>query len=99
MNAKDAKGTIRKLLGAAITTLIAYTSMFIVSAYWGQRFYPVPYKWGKILALIGVSGALGFAFHFFPLGDTSLKIGLGFTYLFVMIMVERDGLFKFTFRK
>lgn len=87
------------ILGAAITTLVAYTSMFIVSAFWGQRFYPVPYKWGKILALIGVSGALGFALHFFPLGDTSLKIGLGFSYLFVMIMVERDGLFKFAFRK
>lgn len=87
------------ILGAAITTLVAYTAMFIVSAYWGQRFYPVPYKWGKILALIGVSGALGFALHFFPLGDTSLKIGLGFSYLFVMIMVERDGLFKFAFRK
>jgi O-antigen/teichoic acid export membrane protein len=87
------------ILGAAITTLVAYTSMFIVSAFWGQRFYPVPYRWGKILALIGVSGALGFALHFFPLGDTSLKIGLGFSYLFVMIMVERDGLFKFAFRK
>ena len=87
------------ILGAAITTLVAYTAMFIVSAYWGHRFYPVPYKWGKILALIGVSGALGFALHFFPLGDTSLKIGLGFSYLFVMIMVERDGLFKFVFRK
>jgi len=28
-----------------------------------------------------------------------LKIGLGFSYLFVMIMVERDGIFKFAFRK
>ncbi len=87
------------ILGAAITTLVAYSAMFGVSAFWGQRLYPVPYNWGKILALIGVSGALGFALHYFPLSDTSLKIGLGWSYLFIMIMVERNGLFKFVFRK
>ena len=87
------------ILGAALTTLMAYTAMFIVSAIWGQRLYPVPYTWGKILSLIGVSSALGFALHYFPLSDTSLKIGLGLSYLFVMIMVERNGLFKFAFRK
>ena len=87
------------ILGAAITTLVAYFAMFLSSLFWGQRLYPVPYNWSKISALVIVSTALAFALHYFPLADVSLKIGLGCTYLLVMIMVERRGLFKFVFDK
>jgi O-antigen/teichoic acid export membrane protein len=87
------------ILGAAITTLIAYTAMFFTSLIWGNRNYKVPYNWSKIGGLIIVSSGLAFALHYFPLSDVSLKIGLGVTYLFVMFMVERNGLFKFVFRK
>jgi hypothetical protein len=59
----------------------------------------VPYNWSKIGGLVVVSSGLAFALHYFPLSDVSLKIGLGLTYLFVMFMVERNGLFKFVFRK
>ena len=85
------------ILGAAITTLVAYFAMFLSSLFWGQRLYPVPYNWSKISALVIVSTVLAFALHYFPLADVSLKIGLGCTYLLVMIMVERRGLFKFVF--
>jgi len=87
------------ILGAAITTLIAYTAMFFASLIWGNRNYKVPYNWSKIGGLVVVSSGLAFALHYFPLSDVSLKIGLGLTYLFVMFMVERNGLFKFLFRK
>ena len=82
-----------------ITTLIAYTAMFFASLIWGNRNYKVPYNWSKIGGLVVVSSGLAFALHYFPLADISLKIGLGLTYLFVMFMVERNGLFKFVFRK
>lgn len=41
--------------GAGIATLLGYLCMFILYMKFSQRFYPVPYEWGRILAALGIA--------------------------------------------
>ena len=47
-------------MGAAYATLICYASMMLISYFTGQRIYPIPYQWKKLLLYFGV--ALAFYF-------------------------------------
>jgi O-antigen/teichoic acid export membrane protein len=42
-------------MGSAWTTLICYGFMMVISYYQGQRHYPIPYAWKKLLAYISIS--------------------------------------------
>jgi O-antigen/teichoic acid export membrane protein len=44
------------MMGAAVATVAAYTTMFLGMAWWSQRVYPVPYQWRRVVtaALVGV---------------------------------------------
>jgi O-antigen/teichoic acid export membrane protein len=42
-------------MGSAWTTLICYGFMMIISYQQGQRHYPIPYAWKKLLAYITIS--------------------------------------------
>ena len=48
------------MMGAAVATIAAYTTMFAGMAWWAQRIYPVPYQWRRVLtaALVGVALAV-----------------------------------------
>jgi O-antigen/teichoic acid export membrane protein len=87
------------IMGAAITTLVAYTAMFISSALWGQRLYPVPYNWTKLGGMVFSATIVAFLIHYAEIGNTIFKITAGVSYLFVMLVMERNGLFKFAFRR
>jgi O-antigen/teichoic acid export membrane protein len=87
------------ILGAAITTLVAYAAMFISSALWGQKLYPVPYNWIKLGGMVLSATIVAFLIHYAEIGNTIFKITAGVCYLFVMLVVERNGLFKFAFRR
>ena len=41
---------------SAFGHLASYLVMFIISAILGARYYPIPYKWGRILAIFGLMG-------------------------------------------
>src|SRR5690606_11430043 len=41
-------------VACAIATLLCYAFMMVTSYLLGQKFYPVPYAWKKMLAYIGV---------------------------------------------
>ncbi len=41
---------------SAFGHLSSYLVMFIISAILGARYYPIPYKWGRILAIFGLMG-------------------------------------------
>ncbi len=45
------------MMGAAIATVAAYTTMAVGMAWWAQRVYPVPYQWRRVAtaALVGVA--------------------------------------------
>ncbi len=47
-------------LGAAYATLICYASMMLISYFTGQRIYPIPYQWKKLLLYFGVALAIYF---------------------------------------
>ena len=87
------------ILGAAITTLVAYAAMFLASALWGQKLYPVPYNWIKLGGMVLSATVVAFLIHYAEIGNTIFKITAGVCYLFVMLAVERNGLFKFAFRR
>jgi len=36
------------MMGAAVATIAAYTTMFVGMAWWAQRIYPVPYQWRRV---------------------------------------------------
>jgi O-antigen/teichoic acid export membrane protein len=48
------------MIGAAIATVAAYTTMFGGMAWWSQRVYPVPYQWRRVFtaALAGIGIAV-----------------------------------------
>ena len=45
------------MMGAAIATVAAYTTMAVGMGWWAQRVYPVPYQWRRVAtaALVGVA--------------------------------------------
>jgi O-antigen/teichoic acid export membrane protein len=45
------------MMGAAVATIAAYTTMFVGMVWWSQRIYPVPYQWRRVAtaALAGVA--------------------------------------------
>ena len=47
------------MIGAAIATVAAYTTMAVGMAWWSQRIYPVPYQWRRVgtaaLAAVGLA--------------------------------------------
>jgi O-antigen/teichoic acid export membrane protein/glycosyltransferase involved in cell wall biosynthesis len=49
------------MMGAAIATVAAYTTMAVGMAWWSQRLYPVPYQWRRVVtaaaAAVGLAAA------------------------------------------
>lgn len=45
------------MIGAAVATVVAYTTMFVGMAWWSQRVFPVPYQWRRVwtAALVAVA--------------------------------------------
>ena len=41
-------------VACAITTCTCYCSMMVISYLWGQKHYPIPYQWKKLLAYLGI---------------------------------------------
>jgi O-antigen/teichoic acid export membrane protein len=37
------------MMGAAIATVAAYTTMFVGMVWWSQRIYPTPYQWRRVV--------------------------------------------------
>jgi O-antigen/teichoic acid export membrane protein len=46
------------MIGAAVATVAAYTTMFVGMAWWSQRIYPVPYQWRRVATAAGAGIAL-----------------------------------------
>ena len=44
------------MMGAAVATIAAYTTMFVGMSWWSQRIYLVPYQWRRVLTA-GLAGA------------------------------------------
>lgn len=85
-------------IGSAITTLVSYLVMTLVSYFIGQSRYPVPYYWQKGSFYILLSALLIAAFYFCGIGPTErLVIGAASLIIFsliVWLLDIRTGFFK-----
>ena len=46
------------MVGAAVATIAAYTTMFVGMAWWSQRIYPVAYQWRRVATAAAAGVAL-----------------------------------------
>jgi O-antigen/teichoic acid export membrane protein len=46
------------MMGAAVSAVAAYSTMFLGMAWWAQRVYPVPYQWRRVATLGAVAVGL-----------------------------------------
>ena len=78
--------------GAVATTTIAYFVMIGLSLYWGQKYYPIPYHFLKIVLYL-VSGLALSLMSFFIFGS-NFWIGNGLLLLFciTIIFLERKNI-------
>lgn len=79
------------LLGSAITTLIAYAVMMIISFVLGQKSYPIPYDKKAIFGYLGVSVLLSFV-YFYNFRENYF-IGILFILIFVGIIYYNEKVF------
>lgn len=78
--------------GAVATTTAAYLVMIGLSLFWGQKYYPIPYHFLKIILYL-VSG-LGVSLASFFIFDSNFWIGNGLLLLFCLtiIFLERKNI-------
>lgn len=79
-------------MASAWATLLAYGTMMVVSYFWGQNSYKIPYKTRKIGLYIVLS--VGFALMNFYLFNSSIIIGnfLLLIYIAIAIFIEKSSL-------
>jgi hypothetical protein len=82
--------------GSAYATFICYGSMMIVSYFLGQKYYPVPYKIGKIIFYLGSAWLCYYGSTFLPTMEFpvlfSIKTVIFLSYLFMIYLVEKKSL-------
>lgn len=79
---------------SAWATLIAYATMMVISYFWGQRSYKIPYQTGKIILYMSIAILLS-CINFYVL-DSNLLIGnlLLISYIAFLIFAEKSLLKK-----
>jgi O-antigen/teichoic acid export membrane protein len=70
-------------MGSAYTTFITYFVMAVVSFYFGQRHFYVPYKIGKGIFYICLTSLSIFVFYSLPLQEFRYHIGFGLITIFI----------------
>lgn len=74
--------------GSAWATLACYISITVISYYYGQKYYPVPYQLGKILLFILIASFL-VLITYLEIGNSILvKTVLVFSYLAFVFLME-----------
>lgn len=85
-------------MACAWATFFCYGSMMVVSYLWGQKQYPVPYAWKKLLAYMAISVALYGLYRLFTYAefgiwiDRSFAAILMFSFTIFVLNVERSEL-------
>lgn len=79
-------------VGAAIVTLMAYLTMVILSFFWGQKHYPIPYNLTKIILYLCIGVILSYLSYFVFNHDVIIGNGLVFLFLIIIATLERKQL-------
>lgn len=82
-------------MACAWATLACYASMMLVSYFWGQRVYPVPYATGRLLSYFGLMLLLYFVYRGVCLwtGDTMTHyiVATIFLLVYVLFTIKLEG--------
>ena len=77
---------------AAWAHLSSYVTMLAISLILGNRYYPIPYKWGKILSYIAIGALLYFAIIALPQTGIVLKYVIRtiaiLLYIYIFLKIE-----------
>ena len=80
--------------GSAIATLVAYGSMMVVSYYYGQKYYPIPYNLKKMSLYLLISCAFSVISFYVYRDHLLIGIGLLVLYLFMVFILEKNQLYQ-----
>lgn len=80
--------------GSAIATLVAYMTMMIVSYYYGQKYYPIPYDLKKMSLYLLISSAFSVISFYVYRDDLLVGISLMSLYLILVFMLEKKQLMQ-----
>jgi O-antigen/teichoic acid export membrane protein len=72
------------MMGAAIATVAAYTTMAVGMAWWSQRIYPVPYQWRRVAT--ATFGAVALAI-LGKLLDVGLLAAIALTLVYPLVLL------------
>ena len=75
-------------MGSAIATIAAYGSMMIISYYFGNKYYPIPYDARKIGSYLGIS--IGFSILSFYVFRENYFIGIPLLLLFMYYIYHNE---------
>ncbi|MDY8138725.1 polysaccharide biosynthesis C-terminal domain-containing protein [Aquimarina sp. 2201CG5-10] len=75
-------------MGSAVATLIAYTTMMLLSWYFGKKYYPIPYNLKKIGMYLSLS--IGFSILSFYVFDSNLLISIPLLLVFLVILYASE---------
>ncbi|MFN8224506.1 MAG: oligosaccharide flippase family protein [Gaiellales bacterium] len=73
------------MMGAAVSTVAAYTAMAMAMAWWSQRIYPVPYQWRRVATAAGVGVLLAVCGKLLHAGP-ALQVGLTLAYPLALVL-------------
>ncbi|HUG64852.1 MAG TPA: oligosaccharide flippase family protein [Gaiellaceae bacterium] len=72
------------MMGAAIATVAAYSTMFVGMVWWSQRIYPVPYQWRRVVTAAAAGIALVAAGK---LTDAGLVVALPIALVYPLVLL------------
>ena len=72
------------MMGAAVATIAAFTTMFVGMAWWAQRIYPVPYQWRRVVTAAATGIALVTAGK---LADAGLVLALPLALVYPLVLL------------
>jgi len=90
-------------MACAWATFFCYGTMMVISFLWGQRAYPVPYPWKKLVAYIVISVLVYGAYKVFEVLEfnkwinMSLALVLLFSFIAFILRVERKEFARLPF--
>jgi O-antigen/teichoic acid export membrane protein len=72
------------MMGAAIATIAAYSTMFAGMAWWAQRIFHVPYQWRRVAtaAAAGIALAVGG-----KLAGAGLPLAVGLAVIYPLVLL------------
>ena len=74
------------MMGAAVSTLVAYSVMFLGMAWRAKRTFPFPYQWRRICLAVGVAAGLTVLGKVLDVG-LAAAIGLSLAYPFALLLL------------